>query len=317
LLEERLEASRAADKAREAHLRLAEAVRQYVVQGVPIPFALEAASNAGPGTPFKIVPLSHAHPAPQLNATDVAVAAARDAAATAAGGNSRKQRPGSAADKPKQPKASRNALRKMLDKLGLEGDNMAHLPVASAYAESQKRFLDQVRLNPGNPSVYAAAAPGAGPFPGFSPKAAYPKGAFINPEGLNKGPSILSSELTSILQIVSSSDGSMRRSGSKGRRTEGLIVASNQTSGSLAAIRSLKSQDDEAISTLKEVQVRGGSIGGRAGSKSGSLAGARKELVYLAVESEGMSAPNAVPASDWVGALDGELDEPEEQSGSF
>lgn len=290
-------------------MKLAEAVRQYVVQGVPIPFALEASSSAGHGTPFKIVPLSHAQPNPPFKSTEVPTAAA----AAAGGGNARKQRPGSAAvDRPKQPKASRNALRKMLDKLGLEGDATAQ--TQSTYADSQKRFLDQVRLNPGNPSVlnnaYAsAAAPGAGPFPGFSPKANYTNVAYI-PEGVHKGPSILSSELTSILQIVSSSDGSIRRSGSKGRRTDGLAVASNQTSGSLAAIRSLKSQDDEAISTLKEVQA------GRIGSKSGSLAGAaRKELEF--VESEGMSAPNPVPA--W-GALDADdIDDPEHASneGSF
>ena len=251
-------------------MRLAEAVRQYVVQGVPIPFALEAATSNGAGAPFKIVPLSHAHPSPHLHATDVATAAARDAAA---GVNARKQRPGSAAvDRPKQPKASRNALRKMLDKLGLEGDNLARPLSASAYADSQKKFLDQVRLNPGNPSVihnvYTATAPGTGPFLGFSPKGIYPNGA----EGVQKGPSILSSELTSILQIVSSSDGSIRSKGSKGKRMDGMLIASNQTSGSLAAIRSIKSQEDEAISTLKEVQVGGG----RNGSRSGSLSGTRK-----------------------------------------
>ena len=47
LLEERLEASRAADRARETQLRLAEAVRQYVTQGVPIPFALEGERGKG------------------------------------------------------------------------------------------------------------------------------------------------------------------------------------------------------------------------------------------------------------------------------
>jgi len=39
--EERLEASRAADRAREAQMKLAAAVRQYVAQGIPIPFALQ------------------------------------------------------------------------------------------------------------------------------------------------------------------------------------------------------------------------------------------------------------------------------------
>ena len=39
--EARLEASRAADRSRETQMKLAEAVRQYVAQGVPIPFALQ------------------------------------------------------------------------------------------------------------------------------------------------------------------------------------------------------------------------------------------------------------------------------------
>ena len=39
--EERLEASRVADRAREAQMKLAAAVRQYVAQGIPIPFALQ------------------------------------------------------------------------------------------------------------------------------------------------------------------------------------------------------------------------------------------------------------------------------------
>ena len=289
-------------------------MRQYVVQGVPIPFALEAASTAGPGTPFKIVPLGHSQQSPHLNATNVATAAARDAAAAAAvGGNARKQRPGSAAvDRPKQPKASRNTLRKMLDKLGLDGDNSALPPfTTSAYAESQKRFLDQVRFNPaaaGTPpavNVYpVAAATQGGPFPGFSPKT-YPQGAF-NANGGQRGPSILSSELTSILQLVSSSDGS-RRSGKMKRTEDGLVVTSNQTSGSLAPIRSIKSLDDEAMSV--EIQV-----GGRKnsnGSKSGSLRGARKELESTYAGSEGMSAPTSAPA--W-GALDGDIED--EKSGS-
>jgi hypothetical protein len=41
LNEERVTASKAADSAREAHSRLGEAVRQWVAQGVPIPFAVE------------------------------------------------------------------------------------------------------------------------------------------------------------------------------------------------------------------------------------------------------------------------------------
>lgn len=40
--EERLAASRAADSAREAQMRLAEAVRVWVAQGVPIPFVVES-----------------------------------------------------------------------------------------------------------------------------------------------------------------------------------------------------------------------------------------------------------------------------------
>lgn len=48
LSEERVAASRAADAARDAQLKLAEAVRQWVAQGVPIPFAVQC--EHGPGS---------------------------------------------------------------------------------------------------------------------------------------------------------------------------------------------------------------------------------------------------------------------------
>lgn len=41
LSEERVAASQSADRAREAQMKLAEAVRMYVTQGIPIPFAME------------------------------------------------------------------------------------------------------------------------------------------------------------------------------------------------------------------------------------------------------------------------------------
>lgn len=46
LSEERLAASRAADEARVGQLRLAEAVRAYVQQGVPIPFVMDGALSS-------------------------------------------------------------------------------------------------------------------------------------------------------------------------------------------------------------------------------------------------------------------------------
>lgn len=42
LSDERLAASKAADAARDAQLKLAEAVRQWVAQGVPIPFSVQS-----------------------------------------------------------------------------------------------------------------------------------------------------------------------------------------------------------------------------------------------------------------------------------
>ena len=47
LVEERVAASKSADKAREVQLKLSEAVRQYVTQGVPLPFALQGKHTGG------------------------------------------------------------------------------------------------------------------------------------------------------------------------------------------------------------------------------------------------------------------------------
>jgi hypothetical protein len=41
LCEDRVASSKSADRNRDLHLKLTEAVRQYVTQGIPIPFALQ------------------------------------------------------------------------------------------------------------------------------------------------------------------------------------------------------------------------------------------------------------------------------------
>ncbi|MEW5299027.1 MAG: hypothetical protein WDW36_002082 [Sanguina aurantia] len=114
LSDDRLASSRAAERLREAQLKLGEAVRNYITQGVPIPFAVEGGTGAmiacPPGQPPPLpanAPHHHANPHHSPNGK-WAAGRKRGAGgpglvtAAAAGGR------------------GRNSLRHMLDKMGVE-----------------------------------------------------------------------------------------------------------------------------------------------------------------------------------------------------
>ncbi|GAX76032.1 hypothetical protein CEUSTIGMA_g3475.t1 [Chlamydomonas eustigma] len=140
--QERVDAHRAAERSRELQMQLAEAVRNYVAQGVPIPFALQ--TTPGSGSPYKAVPVGPpAAPTAALKQPDqVATAnAKRRPSSTLAGGGR-----GAAASTGRMP--SRNALKRMLDKLGLaDTEASGTQPESAAYIDKQREFLHQLRLN--------------------------------------------------------------------------------------------------------------------------------------------------------------------------
>ncbi|GIL50038.1 hypothetical protein Vafri_6355 [Volvox africanus] len=144
LAEERLAASRSADVARTEQLRLTESVRAYVQQGIPIPFAMDGSTGH-----LKPVPPS----APPMH---------RGTASSPDRHRSSRRRG------PRPPGRSRNALKHLLDRLGMDAAMAAMdspgrgLDVigavgggggASSYVRAQNEFLEKMRQS----------APAAGP----------------------------------------------------------------------------------------------------------------------------------------------------------
>ncbi|MEW5313363.1 MAG: hypothetical protein WDW38_004936 [Sanguina aurantia] len=114
LSDDRLLSSRAADRLREAQLKLGEAVRNYITQGVPIPFAVDGGTGAmiacPPGqAPFPANANAHHHANPHHSPNGKWAAERKrgrggPALVLAAGTGGR----------------GRNSLRHMLDKMGVE-----------------------------------------------------------------------------------------------------------------------------------------------------------------------------------------------------
>ncbi|EFJ52799.1 hypothetical protein VOLCADRAFT_86130 [Volvox carteri f. nagariensis] len=130
LAEERLAASRSADEARTEQIRLMEAVRTYVQQGIPIPFAMDGTSGRLKPVP---PPMRHSSPSPDRHRS----------------GKRRGPRPTG---------RSRNALKYLLDRLGMDAAITAaesppgHLGGAggasgSSYVRAQHEFLEKMRLS--------------------------------------------------------------------------------------------------------------------------------------------------------------------------
>ncbi|GIL50037.1 hypothetical protein Vafri_6355 [Volvox africanus] len=158
LAEERLAASRSADVARTEQLRLTESVRAYVQQGIPIPFAMDGSTGH-----LKPVPPS----APPMH---------RGTASSPDRHRSSRRRG------PRPPGRSRNALKHLLDRLGMDAAMAAMdspgrgLDVigavgggggASSYVRAQNEFLEKMRqsapagadpVSPGNAPPYRLAA---------------------------------------------------------------------------------------------------------------------------------------------------------------
>ncbi|GIL77865.1 hypothetical protein Vretifemale_7333, partial [Volvox reticuliferus] len=136
LAEERVAASRAADEARTEQLRLTESVRAYLQQGIPIPFAMDGTTGH-----LKPVPPS----APAMH---------RGAASSPDRHRSSRRRG------PRPAGRSRNALKHLLDRLGVDAamaamDSPGHgLDVVgvvagggsgSSYVRAQNEFLEKMR----------------------------------------------------------------------------------------------------------------------------------------------------------------------------
>eukprot|EP00798_Chlamydomonas_sp_ICE-L_P016028 gene16027-22166_t len=143
LSEEKVQASRVSAAARESQAKLAESVKAYVMQGIPIPFAVDPSLGGGSVTlsptkggmvPFTGAGMGMGMPPAAVNHRSVGSAGGNVALQSRIGGQART--------------ASRNRLKHMLDKLGMDfGDMPSKSSGASAYISSQKRFLNDLLLS--------------------------------------------------------------------------------------------------------------------------------------------------------------------------
>ncbi|KAG2438502.1 hypothetical protein HXX76_005053 [Chlamydomonas incerta] len=214
LSEERLAASRAAEEARGAQLQLTDAVRSYVHQGIPIPFVVDGSSGS-----LKPLPPGPPLPIPTLTPDKQQSGKRRGTrgAGGAAGGAGR----------------SRNALKHMLDRLGV--DAAAAMGAAagagaapggggaaggggsnSSVVRAQQEFLERMRLS-APAGVAGMMAPATAPRPistlhrsgGPPPAPASPVPAGLDPSLLPPGLAALHARSAAVTPIKHSGGGGL------------------------------------------------------------------------------------------------------------